>query len=140
MSITIIKRLNKIELIYFDFWCLLISIKKVHSQCEAVLNVQYSPSPALAPIISCRCQKYIIFNDWKLMYSNGSYCTCNNLWFGRILNDFKIRLRVKVLLMEINEHYRSKEKRHSHDSDDTNRVSTEPRMGHFLSDIYQKRN
>ena len=47
------------------------------------------------------------------MYSNGSYCTCNNLQFEKILNNFKLHILVKV--MEINEPQRSKEMRHSRD-------------------------
>ena len=65
-------------------------------------------------VFDVRCMKFS--NNWKLMYSNGSYWTCNNLWFGKILNNFKRRLLVKVLLTEINKHQRSKERRHSHDT------------------------
>ena len=48
------------------------------------------------------------------MYRFGSDCTCNNFQFGKLLNLYKLRLR--VLLMEVNEHQRSKEMRQSHDT------------------------
>ena len=70
------------------------------------------------------------------MYRGGSYYTCNNLYYGKILNIFKLCLLVTVLLMVINEHQRSKERRHSHD---TKALVVRDKSGfiHVTFDCYQ---
>ena len=66
---------------------------------------------------------YILFQKWeihvqklKLLLINVQKQKCNNHFFWKIMNVFKFRLLVIVLLMEINEHQRSKERRRSHDT------------------------
>ena len=61
-----------------------------------------------------KCGKVMI--QCNLLYRDGSYCTCNNFQFGKLLNLYKLRLCVRVLLMEVNEHQRSKEMWQSHDT------------------------
>ena len=48
----------------------------------------------------------------------GTYCTGMEIGFqfGKLLNLYKLRLRVRVLLMEVNEQQRSKEMRQSHEN------------------------
>ena len=59
---------------------------------------------------------YIYSRYWNLLYRDGSYCTCSNFQFEKLLNLYKLRLRIRVLLLDINEHQRSKEMRQSHDT------------------------
>ena len=88
------------DTVSIDLWCSLIFIRNVLLQKGDLLNCSIVSSKQIVHLFQ---MLELIVQRWKFQ-------------FGKLLNLYKLRLRVRVLLMEVNVNQRSKEMRQSHDT------------------------